>query len=223
MCQWNRERICVQRPTAARFAQRAPFGDRALDRAERILEPIDRVGGRRKLLEHRGPLGRGELVEEGRRAPVVGVRLAVRVERGRPPRRHERVAGDDVLRARGLRVVDDVGRVGVSREERGEDLSVEAASGRDRELDRTAFRASSCRKRTKRGSTSSSCRRSGSSALPGQPGRTASSTEVATRFGTTETSSTRRRSSAASRETRARTAFAIDAAARRPCGRRAAR
>ena len=79
------------------------------------------------------PARAGEPVEECRGAAVVGVRLAVRVERRRPPRGDERVVGDDVLRARGLGVVDDVGRVGVGREQRREDLGVQPPPRRDRD------------------------------------------------------------------------------------------
>jgi hypothetical protein len=97
------------------------------------------------------------------------------------------------------------------RQQRPEDLRVQAAAGGAiGMLDRIALRASSCRKRTYRGSTSSSCRRSGSSAAPGQPGMTASSTEAGTRLGTTDTSWTRWRASASSLDARPCTAFATE-------------
>ena len=114
-------------------AQGGPLRDRALDRAEGVVEPVDRVRRGRQLFERRRPLVRGQPVEERRRAPVVGVRLAVRVERRRPPRRHERVVRNDVLGARRFGVVDDVGRVGVGCQEGREDLGVEPPSGRDRD------------------------------------------------------------------------------------------
>ena len=114
-------------------AQDGPLRDRALDRTEGVIEPVDRVGGGRQLFERRRPLVRGQPVEERRRAAVVGVRLAVRVDRRRAPRRHERIVGDDALGARRFGVVDDVGRVGVGRQERRKDLGVEPPSGRDRD------------------------------------------------------------------------------------------
>ena len=77
--------------------------------------------------------GTGSRSTKWRRAPVVGVRLAIRLQRRRTARGDERVVGDDVLRARGFRVVDDVGRVGIRLEQRLEDLGVEAAPRRDRE------------------------------------------------------------------------------------------
>ena len=73
-----------------------------------------------------------------------------------------------------------------------------------------AFRASSCRKRTYRGPTSSSSRRSGSSAAAGHSGITASSTEVLTRPGTTETSSTSRLASSSRRDARPSTEFCTE-------------
>ena len=76
---------------------------------------------------------RGSRSTKSRRAPVVRVRLAVRLQRRRSPRGDERVLGDDVLRARGLRVVDDVGRIGVRGQQRLEDLGVQAAPRGDRD------------------------------------------------------------------------------------------
>ena len=77
-------------------------------------------------------------------------------------------------------------------------------------LERIALRASSCRKRTYLGSTSSRPWRSGSSAASGHSGMTASSTDVRARLGTTETSSISRRACASRRDTRPSTAFVID-------------
>ncbi len=77
-------------------------------------------------------------------------------------------------------------------------------------LDLIACRASSWRKWTYAESTSSSCRRSGSTAAPAQSGMTASSKDALTRPGTTETSSTRRRESSSSRDARPSTAIATD-------------
>ena len=123
----------MQRPTAA--PSRSTVHS-AIDRSiacERVLEPVDRVRRARQLLEDGRTLGRGKPVEECGRAAIVGVRLAVRVERRRPPGRDERIVGDDVLRARGLGVVDDVGGIGIGCEERREDLGVEPPARRDRD------------------------------------------------------------------------------------------
>ena len=70
----------------------------------------------------------------------MGVRLAVRVERRRPPSGHEREVGDDVLGAGRLGVVDDVGRIGLGREQRRKDLRVQLppCGNRDARPDRVA-------------------------------------------------------------------------------------
>ena len=106
---------------------------RALDRGEGFLKPADEVRGRCNLFEHGRSLGRRQPAGEVRGAPVMRVRLAIRLQRRCPPRGDERVVGDDVLVARGFRVVDDVGRVCVRRQQRLEDLRVEAASRGDRQ------------------------------------------------------------------------------------------
>jgi hypothetical protein len=62
----------------------------------------------------------------------VGVGLPVGLQGRGTPRRAERVLGDDVLCARGLSVVHDVGRIGLAGEQRGEDLAVQAPPGGDR-------------------------------------------------------------------------------------------
>ena len=77
-------------------------------------------------------------------------------------------------------------------------------------LESTALRASSWRKRTWAPSISSSRWRSGSSAAPGHPGITSSSTDALTRFGTAETSSTSLRDGSSRRDTRASTALATE-------------
>ena len=92
-------------------AERLGCGDRALDRPERVLEPPDEVRRRRQLLEHHRLLREREPLEEIGGAPVVRVRLAVRLQSGRPPGGDERVPRDDLLRSRGLRVMDDLGGV----------------------------------------------------------------------------------------------------------------
>ena len=107
--------------------------DRAVDRAEGVVDPGDHVGSVRQLLQRGRLLRRRKPLEEGRRAPVVGVRLPVRLQRRRSPRGDERVLGDDVLGARRFRVVDDVGRIGVGVPQGPEDLGMKTAPRSDRE------------------------------------------------------------------------------------------
>jgi hypothetical protein len=107
--------------------------DRAVDRDERLVEPADDVRRRRELLEELRLRRRLEALGEVRRATVVRVRLAVRVELGGPTRGDERVVGDDVFGAGSLGVVDDVGGIGVGREQRLEDLVVQTPSLDDRQ------------------------------------------------------------------------------------------
>ena len=87
---------------------------------------------------------------------------------------------------------------------------MEAAPCRDREARPECVPCQLVAEADVRGSISSSCRRSGSSAAPAQPGITESSSDVLTRFGTTETSSTRRRAASSSRDARPSTAFATE-------------
>jgi hypothetical protein len=98
--------------------------DRALDRGKGVVEPADDVRGRRELLQHCRLLGCRQPVDERRGTPVVRIRLAVGLQRGRSPRGDERVVGDDALCARGFGVVDDVGRIRLSRQQSLEDLGV---------------------------------------------------------------------------------------------------
>src|SRR5262249_55819192 len=53
--------------------------DRALDRRERMLEPVGDVRGGGKLLDQGGLLRERQTLREVSRAPIVGVRLAVRL------------------------------------------------------------------------------------------------------------------------------------------------
>ena len=160
-------------------AERAVDRDRALDRRERVVEPADRVGGGGQLLEHVRLLGRVQPVGELRGAAVERVRLAVRLQLGRPARGDERVLADDVVGAGRLGVVDDLGRVGVRGEQRAHDL-VRAAAAAPRPGRSTGPRAAPARGGSAPTSapTSSSCRRSGSTAASSQPGITAFSTDV---------------------------------------------
>ena len=177
--QWNRDRTRVQRPTAASSPRLPEDRDRALDRREGVLEPADEVGGVRQLLEHgrllgqpgagrRSPrrAGSGSTPRGSTPAPPPAARRRARTRRRRPPRR--RLRRGATMSAGSASAASRAARISAWRRRR-------AAIGT---LDLIAFRASSCRKRTYRGSTSSSCRRSGSSAAAAQPGITASSTEV---------------------------------------------
>ena len=119
-------------PDCRRFAQRRPLRDRAVDCVERVVEPVDGVRGARQLLERGRSRRSVKSIEKRRCSAIVGVRLAVGVECRCAPSRHERVLRDDVLRARRVGVVDDVGRIGVGCEQRGKDLGVELTSRCDR-------------------------------------------------------------------------------------------
>lgn len=184
--------------------------DRVLDRAEGDLEPPDDVRGARQLLVRRRPLGRRQAVDEVERAAVVRERLPVGVDRRGPTGGDERVVRDDVLRAGGLRVVDDLGRIGARREQGVEDLAVEPPPDSHRQARRDRRPGELVAEADVAGLELEERRRSGSSAASVQPGRTASSSDVATRPGTTETSSTSRSDAASSRAARPRTAFATE-------------
>ena len=76
-------------------------------------------------------IGDREPVDEVRRTAIVREGLAVRVEGRGPSRRHQGIVGDDVVLACRLGVVDDLGRVGLGRQQGLEDLGVEPpADGR---------------------------------------------------------------------------------------------
>ena len=164
-----------------------------LDRRERVLEPVGRIRGGGELLEHRRLLDGGEPADERRRATVVGVRLAIRVDGGRAARGEERVLGDGVVVAGGLGVVDDVGGIGVRRDQRVCDLAMMTSPRGDRD-------ARGDRVPGELVTEAHPARLDGEQVTPlrllrrRRPrGMTASSTEVATRLGTIETSSTSRR------------------------------
>jgi hypothetical protein len=112
-------------------AERAPGCDRTVDRPERVVEPVHGVRGARKLLQGGRPLARRKAVEERRRTPVLPVRLPVGVDCGRAPRRDERVLRHDVLRPRALGVVDEIGWVGLGREQCLQHLRVQPPSRGD--------------------------------------------------------------------------------------------
>ena len=103
-------------------------GDRTLDRVEGVIEAADEVGGRGQLLEHGRALGRREALDEVRGAPVVGIGLPVRPERGGRARGDERVLLDDVIGTGGLGVMDDVGRVCLGSQQSIENIGVKATT-----------------------------------------------------------------------------------------------
>ncbi len=113
----------MQRPTASSVTELAVDCDRAPDRRKGVVEPADEVRGVASSSSTAACSGARKSVDERRGAPVMGVRLPVRVERRRSPRGDERVLGDDVLGACSFRVVDDVGRVGTRGEQSLEDLA----------------------------------------------------------------------------------------------------
>ena len=140
----------------------------------------------------------------------MGVGLPIRLQRRRSTRGDECVLGDDILGPGDFGVVDDVGRVGVRGQQGPQDLGVEAAPRDDRDARPDRVPCQLVAEANVAASTSSSCRRSGSTAAAVQPGITASNKDALTRVGTTETSSTRRRAAASSRAARPSTAFATE-------------
>jgi hypothetical protein len=114
-------------------AQLSVDRDRPFDRREGVVEPTDGVRSTRELFEDGCLVGRSLTTDEHGGASVVGVRLPIRVQRRSSPRGDQCVLGDHGLGARGLRMVDDVCRVGVRGEQGLEDLGVEAAPRSDRD------------------------------------------------------------------------------------------
>ena len=155
--------------------------DRALDRAEGVVEAADEVGGRRELLEQVRLLERRQPLGEVRGPPVVGVRLPVRLERRGTARGDERVLAHHVLVAGGLRVVHDVGGVGAGGQRSAPRTCAWSCGAARRSGCSTGPRCAPARGGSARRlpAISSSCRRSGSSAATGQPGISSSSTAVA--------------------------------------------
>ena len=198
------------RARSRRTRRRAGRRRRPRSPAPRAPSPARRAGSRSTKCE---------------RAPVVGVRLAVRLERRRPPRGDERVLGDDVLGARGLGVVDDVAGSAFAASSACEDLGVQPPPRRDREarpdrVPRQLVAEADVRGRRPRAAAGAPAPPPPRPS-PASPRRAAS---VPTRFGTTETSSTSRRDGVVEPATRARAPRSRStAAARRPPGRRAAR
>ena len=128
----------MQRPDVFPVSELVVDRDRPQDRGERVLEPADGVCRARQLLEHGRQLGCRQPIAEGRGASIERVGLAVGLHPRRSTRRDDRVVADDLLRARRLRMVDDVRRVGVRGEQGFQDLGVETppGGGRDARPDR---------------------------------------------------------------------------------------
>ena len=191
-------------PAHGRLVAELPVDpDRAPRRAEGVIEPSDEIGGRGQLLEQVRLLEFGEPLGEVRGPPVVEVGLPVGLERGGAAGRDQRVLAHHVLISGGLRVMHDLCGIGARCQQGIEHLGVQRRRATIGMPDRTAWRASSWRKRT--------CPTVQLEQLPafGLLGRRANpasprlSTDVLTRFGTAETSSTRRRAPSSSRDTRA--------------------
>ena len=152
--------------------------DRGLDGAEALVEAPDEIRRGGELLQQVGLLQLGQPAGEVGGAAVVEVRLAVRLESGRAARGHERVLAHDLLVCRRLGVVHDVGRVRVRGEQGREHRGVEAAAAQRGEARQHRVARELVAEPHVAPSSSSSWRRSGSSAAAAQPGITPSSTSV---------------------------------------------
>ena len=138
-----RRRAVADEPMEARQHARAPAErrlvaelavdrDRGLDGAEALVEAPDEIRRGGELLQQVGLLQLGQPAGEVGGAAVVEVRLAVRLERGRAARGHERVLAHDLLVGGRLGVVHDVGRVRVRGEQCREHRGVQAAAAQRR-------------------------------------------------------------------------------------------
>ena len=123
-----------QRAAAERrpVVERGPLRDRALDRRKGVLEPVDGVAAVASSSSTAAcrlrDAGRGGSTRAGSGSTPPGSSRAAAARRAASAR-----IRDDVLRARGLGMVDDVGRIRVGSQEHLEDLGVEPPTRGDRE------------------------------------------------------------------------------------------